>query len=101
MVVQFLNGFSIYNHNYFRWNDRYVQFSYSAKLHLEEFGLDAFEIIDMLNNPVNCPEYKKFRRTDIEICSKKNKKIFRIILFEEYCLDVREICWCVSHVKPT
>lgn len=101
MVAQSLMGFTIYNPEYYRWNDRYVQFSYSAELHLEEFGLDAHEIIDMLHNPVNCPKHRKFRRTDIEICSNKNKRIFRIILFEDYCFDVREMCWCVKHVEPT
>lgn len=101
MAVQFLNVFTIYNPNDFRWNERYVQFSDSAIFHLDEFGLDAFEIIDMLHNPVDCPKNKKFRRTNIEICSKKNKQIFRIILFEDYCYDVKEICWCVKHVEPT
>ncbi len=39
--------FTIYSPDDFRWNERYVQFSDSAKLHLEEFGLDVHEIIDM------------------------------------------------------
>lgn len=101
MAVHFLDGFTIYNPNDFRWNDRYIQFTDSAKLHLDEFGLDAREIIDMLHNPVNCPKHRKHRRTDIEICSRKNRRIFRIILFEDYCYDVKEICWCVKHVEPT
>jgi len=96
-----LNGFTIYNPIDFRWKDRYVQFSDHAKLHLEEFRLDALEIIEMLHHPVKCPDLKKFRKKDIEICSNKNKRIFRIILFEDYCYDAREICWCVKNVKPT
>jgi len=96
-----VNRYTIYNSDDFRWNDRYIQFTDSAKLHLEEFGLDAIEIIDMLHNSFPCPKNRKFRRTDIEICSRKNKRIFRIILFEDYCYDVREICWCVKHVEPT
>ena len=101
MAVQSLNGFTIYNPSDFRWNDRYIQFTDSAKLHLYEFGLDALEIIDMLHNPVNCPKHRKHRRKDIEICSRKNRRIFRIILFEDYCYDVKETCWCVKHVEPT
>lgn len=96
-----LNDFTIYNYNDFRWNGRYIQFTDSAKLHLDEFGLDAHEIIDMLHDPVDCPEHRKFRRTDIEICSRKKRRIFRIILFEDFCYDVKEICWCVKHVEPT
>lgn len=96
-----LKGFATYNLDAFRWRDRYVQFTDSAKLHLEEFELDALEIIDMLHDPVNCPKYKKFRRTDIEICSRKDRRTFRIILFEDDCFDAGETCWCVKHVEPT
>ena len=96
-----MNVFTIYNPEDFHWNDKYVQFSDSAKFHLEEFGLDALEIMDMLRDPINCPKSNKFRRKDIEICSKKNKRIFRITLFEDYCFDVKDFCWCIKHVKPT
>ncbi|MDY6966592.1 MAG: hypothetical protein SVM80_11630 [Halobacteriota archaeon] len=96
-----MNKFIAYNPDDFRWNDRYVQFTDSAKFHLEEFGLDVIEIINMLHDPVPCPKHRKFRKTDIEICSRKNRQIFRIILFEDYCYDVQETCWCIKHVEPT
>ena len=100
-MVQSLNYSTFYNADDFRWNGKYVQFSYSAKLHLDEFRLSPLEIIDMLHDSVNCPNNRKFRKTDFEICSKKNRRIFRIILFEDYCYDVKAACWCVKHVEPT
>ena len=99
--MHLLGYFITHDPNDFRWQDRYVQFTDSAKMHLEEFGLNALEIIDMLRDPVDCPTRRKFRKTDKEICNRKNKRIFRIILFEDFCYDVGETCWCVKHVEPT
>lgn len=96
-----MTSFTTYNPEDFRWRERYVQFTDSAKLHLDEFNLNAYEIIDMLHNTIPCPKSRRFKKTDIEICSKKNRQIFRITLFEDFCFDVDEICWCVKHVKPT
>lgn len=96
-----MNRFNAYSYGDFRWNGKYVAFSDSAKFHLEEYKLDAIEIIDMLHDDVPCPTTRRFRKTDIEICSKKNRQIFRITLFKDYCWDVGESCWCVKHVKPT
>lgn len=84
-----------------RWGGVPVQFSTDAKGELWAFKLDAYEIIDMLDNPVKCPKHRKFQKEETEICSNKNGKIFRIIICEDYCRDVEEDCWCVIHVKPT
>jgi len=98
--VQPLGNITAYDPNDFRWRDRFVQFTNHAKLHLEEFGLDVHEIIDMLHDPVDCPKKRKFHRTDIEICSRKNRRIFRIILSKDDCYNVGECCWVVRNVKP-
>ncbi len=95
-----LVNFSIYNPKNYRWGGKYVAFSTHAKMHMEEFDLDALEVIDMLHDTVPCPGRRRIRRDEKEICSKKHRKIFRIILFEDYCYDVREDCWVVTNVKP-
>ena len=100
-VVQSLVNFPMHPPNNFYWKGKYVAFTYSARLHLEEFQIDALEVIDMLHNPIPCPKSNIFRKNDIEICSMKKGKIFRIILFEDYCIDVHADCWVVKHVKPT
>jgi hypothetical protein len=92
--------FPIHTLNNFNWRGKYVAFTYSARLHLEEFQINAIELIDMLHNPVPCPKNRIFRKKDIEICSMKKGRIFRIILFEDYCIDVQADCWVVKHVKP-
>lgn len=93
--------FTGYSYNDFQWEGRYVSFSSHAKMHLSEFKLDALEVIDMLNDPVPCPDSRRFRRQDVEICSRKHRKTFRIILADAFCDDVGEPCWCVENVKPT
>ena len=93
--------FNRYHRDEYRWNGVYIAFSTSAKLHLGEFHIDAIEVIDMLNDPVPCPKGKKFRKSNVEICSRKNRDIYRIVLYEDYCLDAGEKCYCVKHVEPT
>ena len=100
LAVRWLAKYPLYTPNNFNWRGKYVAFTYSAKLHLEEFQIDALELIDMLHNPVPCPKSRVFRKKDIEICSTKKGRIFRIILFEDYCIDVQADCWVVKHVKP-
>ena len=90
----------IYNRENFLWNNRVVGFTDSAKNHLEEFKLDVYEIIDMLRHSFDCPEQRRHRRTEIEKCSNKRGKIFRIILFDDFCYVYNEECWCVKHVEP-
>jgi hypothetical protein len=85
----------------YNWRGRYVSFTGSAELHLWDFQLDAIEIIDMLHNQVKCPKYTKFRNKDEEVCSKKDGRIYRIILCDDYCRCLGERCWCVIHVEPT
>ncbi len=95
-----MGGLTISDPNYYKWDDRYIQFTDHAKIECALFKIGVHEIIDMLHNQIKCPKTKKHNKSDKEICSKKNKKIFRIILFKDYCIDVGEICWCVRHVKP-
>ncbi len=85
----------------FRWEGKYVAFTDHAKIECRLFKIDAYEVIEMLRDSFECPEKKKHNKKEKEICSKKNRKIFRIILFEDHCSDVGEDCWCVKHVKPT
>ena len=92
--------FPIYNRDSFIWNERVVAFTDHAKNHIWEFDLDVYEIIDMLRNSFDCPKRRKHRRTDIERCSNKKGKVFRIILFDDFCIDYDEDCWCVKHVEP-
>jgi hypothetical protein len=87
--------------NDFRWEGVLVQFTQSAKMHLWEFRLTPHEIMDMINDQVECPEYRRFNKKDTEICSKKDRKIFRIILSKAYCGEINEECWRVIHVEPT
>lgn len=93
-------GNSVDIYGVFKWDEVPVQFTSHAKMHLNEFKLDAIEIIDMLRHQVECPEMRRHRRTETEVCSNKNGQIFRIILFEDYCFDVGQDCWCVKNVKP-
>jgi hypothetical protein len=49
-----------------RWSGVAVQFSTDAKGELWVLKLDAHEIIDMLDNPVKCPKYRKFQKEETE-----------------------------------
>lgn len=84
----------------FKWDGVPVQFTTHAKMHLDEFKLDAIEIIDMLRYQVKCPKMSRHKKSEKEVCSNKNGQVFRIILFETYCFDVGQDCWCVKNVKP-
>jgi hypothetical protein len=84
----------------FKWDGVPVQFTTHAKMHLDEFKLDAREIVEMLRYQVKCPKISKHKKSETEVCSYKNGQIFRIILFETYCFDVGRDCWCVKNVKP-
>lgn len=94
-------NFTGYSYDNFRWEGKYVAFSTHAKMEMQEFKLDTLEIIDMLHNPVPCPDGNRPKKREIKICSNKNKMVFLIKLFDDYCFDVGEPCWCVKHVKPT
>lgn len=103
------NGFPFYNNtNYLKWGDRAIQLTESAKIECWRYKLDVRQIIDMLDDPVDCPQKRGFHKIDktfkneeFEICSKKDRRIFRIIYCADECVDVREVCWCIIHVKPT
>lgn len=77
-----------------------VQFSDHATRELNFAQIDVFELIDMLNHQIKCPKFKKFSKSDEEICSKKNRKIYRIILGIDDCIDSSTKCYVVKHVKP-
>lgn len=105
--VQSSGGFPVYNYRYIRWKERAIQLTDDAKVECRLFRLDMYQIVDMLDDPTDCPKFrqfhkidKKFKTEETEVCSKKDKKIFRIIYCEDDCIDVREICWLIIHVKP-
>ena len=89
-----------YEYDAYQWNGRYVAFNFHAEMHCNEFGLNPLEVVDMLNDPYPCPQPRRHRKEDYEICSRKNRKIFRIIVSDDYCVEVGEPCWCVRNVKP-
>ena len=93
-----MNGLLIHD---FRWEGKYVAFTDHAKRECYAFELEAHEVIEMLYHSIKCPKKAKHNKKDKEICSMKDRKIFRIILFEDICIDVKEACWCIKHVKPT
>jgi hypothetical protein len=92
--------FPSYNRRDLYWDGKYVAFTTHAMMHLTEFRMDVREIVDMLRSSFDCPERRKFRREDIERCSRKGAKTFRIIIAEDYCHDIQEECWCIKNVKP-
>ncbi len=91
-----------------RWKGRVINLSDHAAMECRIFKLDVLHIVDMLDASFPCPKSKRFHRKDKifnniedEVCCKKDKKTFRIIYCEDDCIDVREICWLIIHVKPT
>lgn len=102
-----LGDFSRYSYNNIRWKEKAIHLSDDAKVECGIFKLDSYQIVDMLDDPTDCPKYKQFHKKDkknknieYEICSKKNREIFRIIYCEDDCIDIREKCWLIIHVKP-
>jgi len=93
-------GNPIDTYGIFKWEGVPVQFTTHARIHLKICQLDAHEIIDMLHCHVKCPKTTRHKKTEREVCSNKNGQIFRIILFETYCYDAGQDCWCVKNVEP-
>ena len=92
---------AFYNHAFFKWNGIPVQFTTSANHELWDYRLQPNEIISMLNASFKCRISKKHKKIYIERCANKNNMVFRIILAEDYCIDVESDCYVVIHVKPT
>lgn len=94
-------SFSPYNNQKLKYKSKPVHFSNHAKGELITANLSVYELIDMLNNPVPCPRGRRIKKIYFEICSNKNRKVFRIILYEDYCFDERTDCYLIIHIKPT
>jgi hypothetical protein len=106
-TAQSFGNYAAYYYCKLRWKERLLHLSDDAKVECQIFKLDVYQIVGMLEDQVKCPKYRQFHRKDkkfkteeIEICSKKDRKIFRIIYCEDNCIDVKEICWLIIHVKP-
>ena len=79
-----------------------VRISDSAFIHMRTFNIDAYTLCDMLSSPIDCPKRKRtgkaFRKTSKRVCSRRDSKIYNIIL-DEY-LSNEEKLWNVSHLEP-
>ncbi len=89
----------LYTNDAFIWENRHVYFREHSKMHLDEFHLTPEEIIDMLHEPVPCPQRRRKRRNKKEICSRKNNRTYRIVVGDENCPGYEE-CWWIINVKP-
>lgn len=95
-------------HHDLRWKEKAIHLTDDAKMECGIFRLDAYQVVDMLESSFPCSKSKQFHKKDrrfknieIEVCCKKNKKTFRIIYCEDDCIEIRETCWLIIHVKPT
>lgn len=92
-------GFDTYG--VFIWREKRVFITDSAGRHLRYERISPYELMDMINDTVECPEYRRFKRNEIEICSKKHRKTYRIILIDGNHERLGIDCWWVKHVEPT
>jgi len=98
--VQSLTDIRALNPKEFYWGDKYVAFTDHARLELENCGMDVLNLIDMLYDSFPCKIKRRHKRNEKEVCANWNHVCYRIILFEDFCINVQEICWVVKHVKP-
>jgi len=97
-----------YQLNSYTWIDssnpepkrRYIQISSHARNEMDIYDIDPITLIDMLCDSFPCRPRGRCKKGEIELCSNRKRKIFRIKLSKDYCIDVREECWLLKHVKP-
>lgn len=82
-----------------KWKGKPVAFTDHAKRELWFYDLTVDEVIEMLNTSFECKKQRKFKENEEEVCARKHKKIYRIIIFEDYCRDYQMDCYVIKHVS--
>jgi len=78
----------------------FVQISMDARPELEIYNIEPYVLVDMLEYSFPCRNPRRVKHNELEVCSRRSRICFRIILFKDYCMDVQAFCWVVKHVKP-
>jgi hypothetical protein len=95
---------SVFKNNDCYFKDLPVRLTDSGISHLYRENIDPMTLCDMLKYQINCPEStkkrKKFRKTSIEVCSNRKKKIYRILLEKDYTIDIGNYAYVVIHLEP-
>lgn len=81
-----------------------VRLTDSGIAHLMVEDIDPYTLCDMILDDIPCPKKtkrrKKFRKKSIEICSRRNGKIYRILLDESYTYSINSEAYIVTHLEP-
>ena len=83
--------------------DLRVHVSTSAMLHLDEFDMEPDALCGMIHDPINCPKGKRgkpFKRGTIQVCSKRDRHVFSILMCIDYNHRVQKNVCLVTHLKP-
>jgi hypothetical protein len=64
--------------------------------------IEPYTLCDMINDPIPCPKRtpKPFRKSSIQICSRRNRRIYNILLEKEMTIDINQESYEVVHVEP-
>ena len=80
-----------------KWRARYLRPTTHAYHEKVGLGFDLYEVLSVLESGYPCSKGRRAEGT-IEMCVKKGKKEYRVVVVESYSYDIDEEVWVIKHV---
>jgi len=87
------------NDGSYHWNNRILRITRSAYYELDVARLRIPELVEGLDNAINCPRSRR-RRNLSDWCTQINGVSYKIVIADEVFRAFDEPCWSITHIKP-
>lgn len=83
----------------FLWEEREIRITKAAYIEMNKLDMDVYDIIYILREGDNCEKSRR-KRGIRERCSTWRRKRIRVVAALDYCRNIKDECWAITHVAP-